>query len=263
MRQANFEHFTRFNRSRSDYPVVVLINEASASASEIFAGSMQDWDRGLVVGRPSFGKGSVQQLFPLDEGYGMKVTISKYYIKSGRCIHKDLLDRLLRGHDISEEEVEAIERESREKIYHTVNGREVRGGGGIVPDIDLPQTVLTRMERDIRRMNLLQDFSIDYFTKNKDNIETNFVAYQSLIDDFLEFGISRGLEFEPADLDSSHTFIRLSLTKDIIDKKFGEVEGYRAAIALDSQLVEAISLFDHFTTTEEMFQYALRRKERE
>ncbi|HPK40787.1 MAG TPA: S41 family peptidase, partial [Candidatus Cloacimonadota bacterium] len=105
----NQNYNTRFNRMRTGYPVIVLVNEASASASEIFAGSLQDWDKGLVVGKTTFGKGSVQQLFPLSEGYGIKITISKYYIKSGRCIHKDINDKILKGKEVTADEKKMIE----------------------------------------------------------------------------------------------------------------------------------------------------------
>jgi len=254
----NLEHKTRYNRSRSGYPVVVLINEASASASEIFAGSLQDWDSALIVGKPSFGKGSVQQLYPLRDNYGLKVTISKYYIKSGRCIHKELYDKLLRGIEVSEEEQLAIEQAALEQDYFTTKGRVVKGGGGIVPDIDIEQSRLNMIEREIRRLNLYFDFSIDYYVKNKDYIRNDFYPTDAMVDDFITYGISKGLEYEQASLDSSYTHIKASLAKEIIEKKYGETEGYKAAISLDTQLMEALQLFDNFTNTDDMFEYAKR-----
>jgi len=98
---SNRQHYTRYATRVRNYPIVVLVNEASASASEIFAGSLQDWDKGLVLGKTTFGKGSVQQLFPLANGNGIKVTTSYYYIKSGRCIHKMINDKLLQGKEVS------------------------------------------------------------------------------------------------------------------------------------------------------------------
>jgi carboxyl-terminal processing protease len=260
MRDANREYNTRFNRMRTGYPVVTLINEASASAAEIFAGSLQDWDRGLVVGRPSFGKGSVQQLWPLFEGYGLKITISRYYIKSGRCIHKDLNDRLLRGETVSDEEREEIERANRENVYFTVNGREVLGGGGIVPDIIIDPVYMTNLDIDIRRLNLIFDFSVDYISRHGDSIDLNFRPNEALIEEFLAFGRSKGLTYEQAELDSSMAFITVSLTRDLIAKKFGESEGYKAGIPLDNQLMDALELFDRFTTLEQMFDYAARQR---
>ncbi len=256
VRETNREYFTRYNRMRSGYPVVVLINEASASASEIFAGSLQDWDKGLVVGKTSFGKGSVQQLYPLVEGYGLKVTISKYYIKSGRCIHKDINDKLLMGKKVSNEEKEAIDKENEEHIYFTVNGRQVKGGGGVVPDIDIPLDKFSKLVMEIRRKNLFFDFSVDYYVKNKDDIDEDFVASPQLIEEFLKYGVEKGLTYESTELDSAYKFIEISLSKDIVDKKFGEIVAYKRAIPLDTQLSEAISLFDRFETLEDMFQYA-------
>ena len=258
-RGTNREYFTTHNRNRPDYPVIALINQASASASEIFSGSLQDWDRGLVVGMPSYGKGSVQQLFPLIDGHGLKVTISKYYINSGRCIHKDINDRLLRGEEVSQEEREAIERENEANIYYTVNGREVIGGGGIIPDIEINQSLMTNFEIEIRRMNLLFEYSMEYYTSNRDNISIDFKVTDELVKDFLSYGEAKGLEFTQADIDSSYVFIEMSLTRDIISRAHGTTEGYKAAIPLDTQLMEAISLFDRFKTMDEMFRYAANR----
>ncbi|HPR18147.1 MAG TPA: S41 family peptidase [Candidatus Cloacimonadota bacterium] len=158
--EANQEYFTRYNRMRSGYPVIALINGGSASAAEIFAGSLQDWDKGLIVGETSFGKGSVQRLYPLSEGKGLKVTTAKYYINSGRCIHKDLNDKLLKDERVmsgavSVEEIEKMQEEAEEKshetIYHTSSGRVVYGGGGITPDIKIEQSLLNKFEVELRR----------------------------------------------------------------------------------------------------------------
>ena len=255
-RGTNREYHTSYSRMRPDYPVVTMINQASASASEIFAGSMQDWDRGLVVGMPSFGKGSVQSVIPLHENYGMRVTISKYYIKSGRSIHKDLNDRLMRGEDVSQEEIDAIERANEENVYYTVNGRQVIGGGGIIPDIEIEGTLMNRLERDIRRLNLFFEFSMDYFANHRDEIEHNFKPDTEMINDFLAFGEAKGLEYTQAEVDSSMTFIEVSLKRDIISRKFGDQEGYKAALGIDTQLMTVMELFDRYHTLEEMFEYA-------
>lgn len=252
----NQNYNTRFNRMRTGYPVIVLVNEASASASEIFAGSLQDWDKGLVVGKTTFGKGSVQQLFPLSEGYGIKITISKYYIKSGRCIHKDINDKILKGKEVTADEKKMIEKDINEHIYKTVNGRTVYGGGGITPDIEIEQDKLTELEMEIRRLNLFFEYSIDYYTKNKQSITEDFVASDALIQDFLSFGKNKGLKYESSTLDSSYAFIRNSLTSSIIDKKFGEIAGYKAGLAIDRQLMDAISIFDKYPTLDKMFEYA-------
>jgi carboxyl-terminal processing protease len=260
VQQYNQEYFTRYNRMRSGYPVVVLINEASASASEIFAGSLQDWDKGLIVGKTSFGKGSVQQLYPLSDGYGIKITISKYYIKSGRCIHKDINDKLLRGKNVSEDEKKNIDKQISEHIYKTVKGRTVYGGGGIAPDVELEQDRLSNLEMEIRRLNLLFEFTVDYYSKHKDEIKENFTANDVLVQDFINYGKTKGLKYEKAALDSSYSFIKNSLTSGIIDKKFGEVAGYKAGLKVDRQLMDAIAIFDKYPTLDKMFEYAEKTK---
>lgn len=258
--QYNQEYFTKYNRMRSGYPVMVMVNEASASASEIFAGSLQDWDKGLIVGKTSFGKGSVQQLYPLSDGYGIKITISKYYIKSGRCIHKDINDKLLRGKSVTEEEKNKIEKENNDRVYKTVNGRIVHGGGGITPDVELEQDRLSNLEMEIRRLNIMFDFTVDYYVKHKDTIKENFVADDKIVQDFLIYGKTKGLKYEKASLDSSFTFIQKSLTSGIIEKKFGELAGYKSGLSVDKQLMDALTIFDKCPTLEKMFEYADKHK---
>lgn len=252
----NQEYYTKYNRMRSGYPVVVLINEASASASEIFAGSLQDWDKGLIVGKTSFGKGSVQQMFPLSDGYGIKITISKYFIKSGRGIHKEINDKLLRGKDVTPEEKEKLEKEAKAKVFKTVNGRTVYGGGGIAPDLEIEQDKLTKLEMEIRRLNLIFDYTVDYVAKNKERISEDFRVDDKMINDFMTYSKGKGLKYEKTDLDSAYTFIKTSLTSGIVEKKFGEIAGYKAAIPMDRQLMDSFAIFDKCKTLEDMFSYA-------
>ena len=262
--QANSELFTRYNRIRTGYPVVVLINEASASASEIFAGSLQDWDRGLVVGKTSFGKGSVQRLFPLSGGNGIKITTAKYYINSGRCIHKDINDELLKDErvkngDLSQEEIKEIqekaEEENKKEIYYTQSGRVVYGGGGITPDIEIEQSLISDLGIEFRRKNTFFNYSVDYMLENEDSLTEDFEADETIIDDFLEYAKNEGIEMEQAEVDSSFSWIKNSIESNIIAKKFDDVESYKIAIREDTQLQEALALFDKFVTTEEMFVY--------
>jgi carboxyl-terminal processing protease len=267
--EANQEYFTRYNRERSGYPIVVLINEASASASEIFSGSMQDYDRALVVGKTSYGKGSVQRLFKLNDGYGVKITTAKYYINSGRCIHKDLNDRLLkdvrvRNGELSTEELEKMREEADEAhlkdIYFTEMGRVVYGGGGINPDLELEQAKMTRLGMDIRRKNLTFNFAVDYMIDHGEEVNLDFVADEALIEEFLQFARKDSVEWSEAQLDSTMNWITNNLTSNIISKKFGEVEAYKISIQDDQQLQQALDIFDKCTTLDEMFDYAARQQ---
>ncbi len=254
--QANQDFYTRYDRIRSGYPVVVIINEASASASEIFAGSMQDWDKGLVVGKTSFGKGSVQQLYPLPDGYGIKVTTSKYFIHSGRGIHKNSNDRVLKGEEITEEEQEKLDNEARKEVFYTDMGRRVYGGGGITPDIEIEQSTLNIFQVELRRRNLFFPFSIEYMLKNENSITEIFEADDSVVRQFIDYATEKGVEFSDENIEESYDWIKHSVTHNIISRKFGDKIGYIYGIKSDDQLQEAIKLFDRFDTLEEMFDYA-------
>jgi carboxyl-terminal processing protease len=254
---------------RSGYPVVVMINEASASASEIFAGSMQDYDRALVVGKTSYGKGSVQRLFPLTDGYGIKITTAKYYINSGRCIHKDLNDKLMKdprvlNGELTEEELAAMNKEADiehlKEVYYTEKGRTVYGGGGINPDLTLEQSKMTRLGMEIRRKNLTFNFAVDYMIKHEKDVELGFKVDQKLLADFLKFAKEDSVVWTESQLDSTVTWITNNLTSNIISNKFGEEEGYKIAIDDDQQLQEAITIFDKCSTLEDMFSYAAKEQ---
>ena len=267
--QTNMEYFTKYNRIRDDYPVVVLINGGSASASEIFAGSLQDWDRGLIVGQTSFGKGSVQRLFPLSDGNGIKITTAKYYINSGRCIHKDLNDKLLKDErvkngDISKEEIEEMQEEAEEKshenVYYTNNGREVFGGGGITPDIEIEQTILTKLGVDMRRKNIFFNYSVNYLLEHDNDVTMDYKPSEEDVEEVLKFAKSEELEFEQVEVDSITGWIENELISNIIGRKFGDLERYKAVIKEDAQLQETIDIFTKYPTLEEMFEYAEQMK---
>jgi len=263
--RTNEEYFTRYNRKRGDYPVIVLINSGSASASEIFAGSMQDWDRGLVVGQTSFGKGSVQRLFPLSDGNGIKITTAKYYIKSGRCIHKDLNDKLLkdervRNGEISREEIEEMQEEAEEKshenIYYTNMGRKVYGGGGITPDIEIEQSTLSELGINLRRKNVFFDYSVNYLVDNADKVDLDYVASDNDIENLMKFARSEDIEFEQAEADSIYEWLKTELTSNVIGRKFGEVERYKNNLKEDTQLQKTLDIFENHPTLKEMYEYA-------
>jgi len=152
------DYYTSGNGTQPNYPVVVLVDGNSASAAEIVAGALQDYDRALVMGQTSFGKGSVQQLFPLSEG-GIKLTTSYYYIPSGRCIHKAENDELLRGREVTEEEQARIDQRNQAE-YHTRGGRAVRGGGGIAPDVTVLPDTLNLLAVHMRIENLPFEYAI-------------------------------------------------------------------------------------------------------
>lgn len=192
-------------------PLVILIDEFSASASEILAGAIQDNDRGLVIGRRSFGKGLVQNVVELSDGSMLKLTIARYYTPSGRCIQKtyalgntaaynsDLIDRFNRGEALNADSIHL----DRSMVYSTAGGREVYGGGGIMPDIFVANDTTGISDYYIKIFNagMLQKFAFSYSDSNRSrlsqakNIEELLAALpsdDSLLNTFVEYARKEG-----------------------------------------------------------------------
>ena len=248
-RVKNFERkfFTTDKYSFNDIPIIVLINRGSASASEIFAGSLQDWDKALIVGENSFGKGSVQQLFPLPMETGLKITTSKYYIKSGRCIHKD-------NNEDSEKEskVDTVNNDEKE-VFYTESGRSVYGGGGITPDIEIIQDTLSDFEITVRRKNLFFNFAVDYIASH--NIDNYFIITDDIFNSFVKYINENEIEYTDSELEEAEAWLRNSLESQIYSNKFGLEEGNKISTQYDPQLQKALELFEKFSTMDEMFAY--------
>ncbi len=253
---SNQQYYTKFNKQTKAYPIVILVNEATASAAEIFAGSLQDWDIALVVGKQTFGKGSVQQVIPLSNGDGVKVTTSYYYIKSGRCINKMLNDKLLSGKEVTRGEIKEIDKKNHDKVFFTVKGRKVYGGGGITPDIEVEPNYLTNLTIDLLRKNILFNFAVDYMVKHEHFVPKDFRVSDDLFSDFLTFAKNQGIKYSQTDVDSSAAYLKNSLTSEIIGKQYGDLEAYKITIRQDMQLQRVIDLFKNFKTIDSMFEYA-------
>ncbi len=164
--------------------LVVLVNESSASASEILSGSIQDWDRGLIVGRRTFGKGLVQKPVPLPDGSQIRLTVAQYFIPSGRCVQrpyknnlkdydKDFLERYNRGELMHED---SISFPDSLKYFTLEKRRPVYGGGGIMPDLFVPldTTKYSKYHRDLAAKNVLNNFVLNYLDKNRSTLEKKY-----------------------------------------------------------------------------------------
>jgi len=170
----------------TEIPVAVLINENSASASEIVSGSLQDLDRGIIIGSRSFGKGLVQRPKKLNYGTQAKITISRYYTPSGRCIQA--LD-YLNGKSIRKNEDDYTE-------FKTKNGRSVYDGGGVRPDIEVDGEKENELIREINRENLIFDFANTYVNENDKLTLENFIMNSGMINDFQKFIQEKNFDFE-------------------------------------------------------------------
>ena len=190
-------------------PIVVLVDEYSASASEIVSGSLQDLDRGVIIGNTTFGKGLVQRTIDLKYGAKMKLTIAKYYTPSGRCVQK------LDYYHKNEGEVDEVP-DSLIKIFHTKNGREVIDGRGIEPDITIERERFARLTAVLMGENIIFNFATDYAQKNPEIASAKeFQISNSLYTEFKDYVLKQDFEYKTA-------------TQEHLEKVFetAEREGY-------------------------------------
>ncbi len=207
--------------------LVVLINENSASASEIFAGAIQDWDRGIIVGRRSYGKGLVQRPIMFSDGSMIRLTVAHYYTPTGRDIQKpykkgknddyekDILNRYNSGELVNKDSIHFPD----SLKYFTLNKkRTVYGGGGIMPDIFVPldTTKATEFYRDLLRTGTLNKFVLNYVDINRKQITSRYAQFEDyknkfsaneLYNDLLSYARSEGIKIKDTDIDSSKNLI--------------------------------------------------------
>lgn len=229
--------------SSQTIPLIVLMDEGSASASEIFAGAIQDNDRGTIIGRRSFGKGLVQQPIEFSDGSAIRLTIARYYTPSGRCIQKpyekgndaeyemDIITRYEHGEFFSADSI----KQNIKEIYHTSLGRTVYGGGGIMPDIFVPQdtTGMTSYYRMAATRGLIVRYTLDYTDKNRNKLKEYdtpqkmeaYLKTQNLLEKFAGYAEKKGLKRRNILMYKSKQLFEESLYGNIIYNMLG-IEAY-------------------------------------
>ena len=242
--------------------MVVLMDEWSASASEIFAGAIQDNDRGTIVGRRSFGKGLVQQQIPFSDGSAIRLTIARYYTPSGRSIQKeykmgdiedynqDLMNRFLHGEFDTKDSIKLNDSLS----YETRNGRIVYGGGGIMPDIFVPRDTIgiTSYLNNVVNNGIIYQFALEYTNKHRKEL-SQFKDYRSLLqylkrkpllDEFVIYAASKGVKPRPVYINISRKIINNQLHAYIARNLLGDEAFYPILMLEDKTFLKAVDILD-------------------
>ncbi|MGL5787553.1 MAG: S41 family peptidase [Bacteroidales bacterium] len=244
-KQSREEAFSTKAGDLENTPVVILIDEGSASASEIMSGAIQDWDRGVIVGRRSFGKGLVQRPIPLPDGSMIRLTVARYYTPSGRSIQKpysegtkkyyeDLLNRYKSGelmHADSTHFPDSL------KTKTLKEGRVVYGGGGIMPDVFIPidTTRFTDYHRDLVYKGVINQFVATYVDSHRQSLKKNykdvssyikgFEVNQTILDELIKQGTEEGITFNQEQFDKAKPMIELQL-KALIGRDLFDTAAY-------------------------------------
>lgn len=238
-----------------DVPLVVLIDNFSASASEIFAGAMQDNDRATIVGRRSFGKGLVQQQMPFDDGSAVRLTVARYYTPSGRCIQKpytlgdqedyekDLMERFEHGEFYSADSIHFTDTTT----YRTKGGRIVRGGGGIMPDVFVGRDTTLNTPWYNRCVNLAYTYQFAYSYTDKHRKELakckdwqsleKYLLKQDVLAEFVRFAEDKGVERNDAEIQKSRPLMTRLLNAYIVRDLLGD-EGFFPLFERDDEITK-------------------------
>ena len=249
------------NGSFQKLPLVLLMDEFSASASEILAGAMQDNDRAMIVGRRSFGKGLVQQPIAFSDGSAIRLTIARYHTPSGRCIQRpytndseyewDLMNRYNRGEFTQKD---SIHLDTTTTYYTLHKRRPVYAGGGIMPDIFVPMDTLgqTSWYLSVKRLYLPEQFSFDFLDTRRDRLARystpdDLVAYLKrigLVEQFVEYAARNGVRRRNLLIQQSEKLIEDRLFAQIIYMLLGESEMYQYLNKTDKTVAKALETFE-------------------
>jgi len=258
----NEEYFATSNSEFEKVPLIILISNGTASASEIVAGAIQDWDRGLIVGETSFGKGLVQRQFELSDKSAFRLTIARYYTPSGRLIQRSYAEgkekyqreaferNETEGDNISHVE----ESDSTRPVFKTAGGRKIYGGGGITPDYIVKPEDATPLTVTIRNRNLFYEFVTEYLASHTKEIkekykgdfqsfDRDFKVDNALMNEFIGFIKEKKVDFNEEQFAKDKEYTEARLKAHIARNFWGNDGWYPVILRSDNQLKKALSIF--------------------
>jgi carboxyl-terminal processing protease len=269
------EYYTTTKGGFEHGKLVILIDEGSASASEIVSGAIQDYDRGLIVGRRSFGKGLVQKPFGLPDGSAIRLTVARYHTPSGRCIqrsyeggkeeyYKEFSRRYKNGEFMNKDSISLPD----SLKFNTINSnRVVYGGGGIMPDVFVPidTTLASKYFGKINRKGLLNEFTLTYMDSHREELKSNYLtvkdfkksynAEKELLEEFIVYAEKNGVERNDEEINTSKKLIVIRL-KALIARNLWDTSAYfEIANDLNDALLKAIEEINGNTFKKEKLVY--------
>ncbi len=252
---SNEEYFSTGRGQHTRYPLILMIDHYSASASEIVSGAVQDWDRGLIVGETSFGKGLVQRQYPLMNEGALVLTVARYYTPIGRLIQRDYSDKeRYLTEDVEQIEEEAVSESAAVKMpeFKTAGGRVVHGGGGITPDVKLTERwEWSKLQLLLQRPYF--DFANQYVTEARapqsfDAFRNDYVVSDDAIRKFEGFLKDRKISYSADSLNAEIDQVRSGIRREMARNIFGENDRWHMLMDEDPQVKAALALLPQAET---------------